>query len=202
MKFQLDYILEKENPRDAIEALDTLPKDMPDAYKEVLTRIDKIKGKHTALKVLSWLFHAQRPMTIDEIREVLSIRTRPPDTKLYPQYFIDPVQIIHYCQGLVELDHNSGIIRFTHYTVQEFLKENYQDRLLAPTDLAKVCLTYLTFDVFEDGPCPDKDAFNERMESYRFSDYAVRYWGFYVRDKGEEDPEILDASVEFVQVVT
>ena len=64
--------------------------------KKYLARIDKIKGKHTALKVLSWLFYAQRPMTIDEIREALSIRLS--DTKLCAQYFINPVQIIHYCQ--------------------------------------------------------------------------------------------------------
>ena len=193
VKFQLDYILDQEKPRDAIKALDTLPTDMETAYKEVLVRIDKTKGKDTALQILSWLFHAQRPLHMDELQEVLSIETQPPDTELYPEYFIDPVQIIHYCQGLVEFDENSGIVRFTHYTVQEFLKAKYQDKLLSPTDLAKVCLTYLTFDIFEHGPCPNKEAFNQRMESYRFSDYAVQYWGFYVRGKGEEDSEILDA---------
>ena len=149
VKFQLDYILDKEEPRDAIEALGTLPKDMSAAYEEVLARIDKIKGKDTALKILSWLFHAQRPLKMYEIQEVLSIRIQ--DTKLYPEYFIDPVQIIHYCQGLVELDHTSQIIRFTHYTVQDFL-DKYQNKLLALTDLAKICLTYLTFDIFECGP--------------------------------------------------
>ena len=53
VKFQLDYVLDMEEPRDAIEALSTLPKDMPDAYNEVLTRIGKTKGKRTAIKVLS-----------------------------------------------------------------------------------------------------------------------------------------------------
>lgn len=189
MKFHLDYILEKEDPRDAIEALDTLPKDIPDAYKEVLLRIDKIKGKQTALKVLSWLFYAQRPMTIDEIREVLSIRLS--DTKLCAQYFINPVQIIHYCQGLVGLDYNNGIIRFTHCTVREYLTENYQDKLLAPTHLAKMCLTYLTLDFFEEDPRTNRRSFIELTKSYRFIDYAIRYWGFYVRGKGEEDSEII-----------
>lgn len=111
----MDYVLDKEEPRDAIEALGTLPKDMSAAYEEVLVRIDKIKGKRTALKILSWLFHARRPLKMYEIQEVLSIRIQ--DTTLHPEYFIDPVQIIHYCQGLVELDHTSQIIRFTHYRI-------------------------------------------------------------------------------------
>ena len=48
------------------------------------------------------------------------------------------------------------MIQFTHYTVQEFLIDNYQDKLLFPRDLAKVCLTYLTFDIFDDGSCPNE----------------------------------------------
>src|SRR5215470_15243419 len=79
------------------------------------------------------------------------------------------------------------------YTVQEFLKGRYLDKLLSPTDLAKVCLTYLTFDIFEFGPCSNRDEFDERMKSYQFSEYAVRYWGFYFRGKGEDDPEILES---------
>ena len=67
------------------------------------------------------------------------------------------------------------------------------DKLLASRDLAEVCLTYLNFDAFGDGPCPNKEAFNQRLEKYQFNDYAVRYWGFYVRGKGEEDSDILKA---------
>ena len=54
-----------------------------------------------------------------------------------------------------------------------------------PTDLAMVCLTYITFDVLDLGV--EKSLF----EHYQFGDYAARYWAFYVRGKGEEDPKIL-----------
>jgi hypothetical protein len=64
---------------------------------------------------------------------------------------------------------------------------------LAPADLAKVCLTYLAFDVFETGACPDERAFEMRMKAHQFSDYAVQYWGVYVRGEGEKDPGVLDA---------
>ena len=187
----MDYILEKEKPRDAIKALESLPKNMADAYEEVLFRIDQHRGKHTALQVLSWLFYAQRPLTLEEIQEVLSIEIKPPDTDLYSEYFMDPAHIIHCCQGLVEVEDNSKIIRFTHYTVQEFLKDKYLAKLLSPSDLAKVCLTYLTFDVFERGPCSSEETYRERMESYRFTDYAMKYLGCYIRGEGEEDSAIV-----------
>lgn len=189
----MEYVLDKEEPRDAIEALQTLPKDMTDAYMEVLIRINNTKAKSIALKVLSWLFYTQRPLKMDEIQEILSIRIDPPDSILYPEYFISPNQVINSCQGLVELDHDSGILQFTHYTVQEFLKDKYLDKLLGPTDLAKICLTYLTFHIFDCGPCPNEDTFHKRLKSYRFSAYAAQYWGLYVRGEGEKDPEILAA---------
>ena len=69
----------------------------------------------------------------------------------------------------------SEIVRFTHYTVQEFLQDKYLHKVLTPIDLAKVCLTYLTFDIFEDRPCADSDAFYRRMKSYQFSVYAMQY---------------------------
>ena len=193
VKFQLDYILAKAEPRQAIKALNALPKDMAEAYIEVLARIEQTNGKEIAIKVLSWLFHSRRPMKMRELQEALSIETHPPDSDLNPLFFIDPIQIIHYCQGLVELDKSSGIIRFTHYTVEDFLKDRYLNELLPPTYLAKVCLTYLTFDCFETGPASDKDTFFQRMELYALTDYAMRYWGSYVRGKGEKDQEIVAA---------
>lgn len=175
-----------------MKALESVPKDMESAYNEVLDRIDKANGKETARQIFSWIYHEQRPLHMDELQEVLSIETRPPDAKLIPKYFLSPVLIIQYCQSLVEFDKNSGIVRFTHYTFEEFLKDKYQDKLLSSVELAKVCLTYLTFDIFELGPCPDKESFDGRMKTHRFSDYGVRYWGCYMRGKGEEDHEALN----------
>jgi Ankyrin repeats (3 copies)/Ankyrin repeats (many copies) len=194
-RFQLDHILDKVRPRDAINALNTLPTDMDSAYTEVLDRIDKTGGKGIAIQILSWLFHAQRPLKMDELQEVLSIELD--DTELNRDYFIEPDKIIHHCQGLVESDETN--VRFTHYTVQEFLRNKYYDNLLAPKDLAKVCLTYLTFDVFENGPFSDRKSFNECWETHKFAEYAVRYWGIYTRGEGEKDRYVIDSIFKLFQ---
>lgn len=177
-------------PRDAIEALETLPADMESAYTETLERIDKTKAKCIAVKIMSWLFHAQRPLLMDELREALSVRTV--DTQLFPHFLMQRDSLIRYCQGLIIFDEKSGIVRFTHYTVQEFLEKRFRENLLSFVDLAKVCLTYLTFDVF-DGPCPNKESFDQRLKSHRFSCYAVQFWGFYTRGHREADHEVRTA---------
>ena len=63
---------------------------------------------------------------MDELQEVLSIE--PNDIELNPDYFIESDEIIRRCQGLVEFDETN--VRFTHYTVQEFLKNKYYDKLI------------------------------------------------------------------------
>src|SRR5262249_39266545 len=52
--------------------------------------------------------------------------------------------------------------------------------------------TYLTFDVFERGPFPDKESFNQFRGTHKFSHYAARYWGFYTRGEGENDRDLID----------
>jgi hypothetical protein len=191
-KFQLDHVMGYENPRDAMDAIKHLPTNMNTAYRKIFYKIKLGKGKHIGLKILFWLFHAKRSLYITELQEVLSIRTRPPDTELFPDFFMRPDLLIHYCQGLVELDENSGIVRFTHYTVQEFLQQRVQSSLLSVLDIAEICLTYLTFNVFET-PYPDESSLRRLLETHRFTNYAVGFWGSYTRGEAEKNPVIRSA---------
>ena len=193
-KFQLDHVLSHEDPRNAINSLDNLPTDMESAYGDTLDRIEKDKARTTALKVLSWVYHARRHLRLCELVEVITIQTRPPDKALDPDYFTNPPEsLVQTCQGLVEFDQGSEIVRFTHFTVQEFLQQKYLDNLLSEVDIAKVCLTYLTFDVFEQGPCSDKESLNQRVKMHTFYEYAVQFWASYTRGRTEEDPDVQNA---------
>ena len=124
-----------------------------------------------------------------ELREILSVRLK--DHQLVPAFLDDQERLVESCQGLVVFDEGSGILRFTHYTVQEFLQEHCRKLLLSEVDLAKLCLTFLTFRVFEK-PCMDEDSIVRRLETHRFTGYAIRFWGSYTRGAGEDDPDILE----------
>ena len=105
---------------------------------------------------------------MNELRELLVIEEG--DTELDERQS-SAEDIIAVCQSLIVCDPQSNVVRFTHFTVQEFL-EKCKDKLLLPTELAKVCLTYLAFDVFEEGPCPDEKSFNRRSNIHLSYDYV------------------------------
>ena len=61
-----------------------------------------------------------------------------------PKFVTD--DIIEMCQSLVVHEESSGVVRFIHPTVQEFLKSL---ELLPVINLAKTCLTYLENNAFD-----------------------------------------------------
>ena len=52
MKFQLDYLLSQTDPRDAKEAIHSLPKDLKSAYLDMISRIENINAKGIAIHTL------------------------------------------------------------------------------------------------------------------------------------------------------
>jgi hypothetical protein len=149
-------------------------------------------SRDLAWRTLSWIVHAAdaRPLTMNELRQLLVIDLG--DTQIDERQS-SAEDIIAVCQSLIALDAESNVVRFAHFTVQEFLTEKYTHYKLKPRkELAKVCITYITLDVFEAGPT-DEEAFNLRAETHMCYDYAVKYWGYYTRGDGENDTEIQSA---------
>lgn len=128
------------DPREVMAALDSAPRDLSDAYEAVFARIERRSkcAKSLALRTLSWVFYAKRSLHMDELREALAVRDS--DIQLHETYLLDPGSIVEVCESLIVHDDSSGIVRFTHYTVQEFLQSNNVIPLLSMVDLAKTCL--------------------------------------------------------------
>jgi len=109
-----------------------------------------------------------------------------------------PDNIVQCCQSLVELDEERDIVRFAHVTIHEFLEKEYINALHMPVERGKVCLTYLNFDELEH-PCANKEAFQERLRTFAFFDYAVAHSGAYIKGPGEEDPQIVEQLIQLLQ---
>jgi hypothetical protein len=60
-------------PRKRIEALETVPMEMYVEYTEVMKRIEHSGDKDTALRILSWIFRAQRTLYMDGLLEALVV---------------------------------------------------------------------------------------------------------------------------------
>jgi hypothetical protein len=108
-----------------------------------------------------------------------------------------PVDVIECCKSLVIHDEASGLVRFAHYTVQEFIAQHIQTKLLLPLDLAKVCLTYLAFDEFNN-ICSDQKSVENRVQNYQFSCYAAQFWGIHTIGQGEEMFDIQQTLLRFL----
>lgn len=198
-EFQLNYVLTfLSQPKKLVNALTNLPSTIDEAYNNIMSRIEKGGSidKDLALRTLSWVFHnsaGARPLKIAELCDLLVIEAG--DSDFDPQYRSSPDDIIAVCQSLIVLNESTGDVRFTHLTVREFLR-SYPE-LLAPLDLAKVCLTYLTLDEFEKGRSPSREAFDARLQRYRAGNYVANFWGSYARP-AEELPDIQPAILKFL----
>jgi len=185
----LDHIFCRRR-KERIKALDTIPHDLPSAYGDVMQRIDESREDHKeiAIKTISWLFRAQRTLSMNELLEAIAVDA---DDKDLERDIETTSEVIECCKSLVVYDPSSKSVRFTHFTVQEYIKVNIQQKLTKPQEMALTCLAYLTFDEF-DTVCPDKSSIEKRLGKYEFSRYVAQFWGFHTR-KVEDDSDVQQA---------
>ncbi|KAJ6447150.1 rRNA processing domain-containing protein [Purpureocillium lavendulum] len=153
---------------------------LDEAYNETMERINAqaLGFRRLANKVLWWITCARRPLTTLELQHALAIEVG--DLELDKS---GVERMVSVCAGLVTVDENSGIIRLVHYTIQEYL-ERTRDRWFidAEASITATCVTYLSFSIFESGPCLTDDEFEERLHSNPLYDYATHNWGHHACD--------------------
>lgn len=140
-------------------------------------------------------------MTLIEVANGIAVeigcKSMDPDNKLN-----DPKDILDICGGLIDLDEDNLTLGLSHFTVKTYLISTdiiqgpavgyYAQHTIANTELAKICLTYITFDDFSNWPCDDYEA---RLEEYPLLAYAVKYWPEHVFEYQNDGDEILDQLV-------
>ncbi|EGC47007.1 ankyrin repeat protein [Histoplasma capsulatum var. duboisii H88] len=183
-----------------IEATSNAPNDsekfiaLDTAYKHAMERIRSQPPDYQdlAMRALQWIVCAKSQLTSMELQHALAIE---PNTSELDIDNVAPIQlIVSVCAGLIIAGDEGGIIHLIHYTTQKFLERSWESWFPnAHTDIAKTCVTYLSFKVFETGYCLTKDALTERLQLYPFYSYAARNWGYHVRESSiQEESLILD----------
>ena len=171
--------------RDIKDALASLPEELDRVYDKVLQRIEDQEKSHgaCALQILSWILLAARPLKSLEIQNALAVRLGDStfDESGIPE--IDDLLVV--CAGIVTIRENNTL-SFVHYTAKEYLDRRRTELFPnAQRDLALVCLTYVAFDDFAQGPCSDDKTFEHRLENYPFLQYASEYWAIHGRGDAE-----------------
>jgi hypothetical protein len=153
------------------------------AYRQAMERIEGQETGFEALakKVLLWITCAKRSLTTLELQHALAIEVG--ESELDEENLPDIEDVVLVCAGLVTVDKESNIIRLVHYTTQEFFARTRRHWFpKAETDIAKICVTYLSFDVFGSGFCQSDKEFERRLQSNPLYGYAARNWGNHCRE--------------------
>jgi hypothetical protein len=75
------------------------------------------------------------------------------------------------------------VIRLVHYTTQEYFERTQQDWFPnAESKITRICVTYLSFSIFESGFCQTDAEFEERLRLNQLYDYAAHNWGNHARE--------------------
>ncbi|KAI1113474.1 hypothetical protein F5Y14DRAFT_441857 [Nemania sp. NC0429] len=179
-------LIGKDTPkaiRKALQSLVTGSQAYDAAYELAMRRIrgQVQEQAERAKQVLSWVTCAQRPLTTFELQHALAVEIDEVnlDRENLPQ-IEDAVSV---CAGLVTVDEESNVVRLVHYTTQEyFIRTQHQWFPNAQRSITEICITYLSYQDFASGCCTSDEAFERRLVSYPFYDYAACNWGYHGRN--------------------
>lgn len=155
---QLDCLCRNDIETD--ESIRRSLKDMPRDFHTLFSRIlrmAKVTDPSFQSRLLKILVAAERPLTLGEMREALSIV--PGDTTWRPQQQINHIaHALASCGSLITVDEEERTVRFVHQSVSQFLlqgadNETTQDWHFtshqASLELGQLLVTYLNYGVFD-----------------------------------------------------
>jgi hypothetical protein len=110
-KLHMDSLASKSNRRAIRSALESLPSEVNATYDEAMDRIKRQTkdDRKLAERVLSWITHAHRPLSISELQHALAVS--PEMTNMDSEAIEDEVILMSVCAGLVVIDETSNTIR-------------------------------------------------------------------------------------------
>ena len=136
------------------DALADLPKDLPETFSRILRRSEG-SAKPYQRPILELITIAHRPLTIEELREALSVV--PGDAVWNPARLLNDVYSTLSCCGcLLTVDEEELTVRLVHHSVKQFLLNGFADSInisftlnSAQRKMADIIVTYLSYGVFE-----------------------------------------------------
>lgn len=192
---QVDRLEHTANARDIRNALSNLPTTLDEIYERTMARIQEGPLRKRALDILNWVSYAKGPLKLQELSHALAVE--PEDTFFDEEGLIERDLLLSICAGLVLIDERSNLVRLVHSTLQEYL-ENFGERYFQEPELiiSQTCLTYMAFDKFNEGPCGNNEALNNRLHEYPLLEYAAQHWANHTR--GSMEDRLEDEILEFL----
>ncbi|KAL8646116.1 MAG: hypothetical protein Q9226_007010 [Calogaya cf. arnoldii] len=198
-RLYMDLLGDQVSLKKLRNTIQKLPHELNEIYEEAWKRVQQQSPGLSVLaqQAIQWLSSSYTQMTIKQLRQ--AIATEENDSDIDDENLPATDILTAACQGLVKIDRESGIIRLAHFTTYEFFHGMFSKDLSGIHQvLARTCLTFLMFNVFDQGPCKyvssratdmiglqgginSSDILSRRIAKYPFMRYAAWHWADHAR---------------------
>ncbi|KAJ5106165.1 NACHT nucleoside triphosphatase [Penicillium angulare] len=182
---QIESLCDMRTDGEIREALDDLPRDLSETFARILKRSDK-HGKYPYQKwILELITVAQRQLTLEEMREALSVAPGEKEWNL-SRKINDIHGTLALCGSLIIIDEEDFTLRLVHHSVKQFLVDYaYSDltgaAIVDPTTahrrMSDIIITYLHFSSFDtqvtNGVIPEINASSAMSGIIRSTGYSL-----------------------------
>lgn len=181
---------------DIRQSLRNLPRDLEDTFSRALSRIlSRQRRAELVQKVFRWVAAAIRPLTLDEIREAVSIDIGQPSIK--PERLVREMSAIGlWCENLLQVsEEEPPCVQFAHSTIRDFITTAdlpahlvgfHVDLEEADHFAGEICVTYLHLNDF-------RTTVVRRPQPLRVNPVSV------VTTVREQEPNVAELVIPFVK---
>jgi hypothetical protein len=178
------------------KSLATLPRTLDQTYDRILSAISEEYSEY-AMRILQWLTSSARPLSVEEIAEVVAIDVARDPAFDRDEVLEDPLEALNICSSLVTITKNDvggslrpaqQIIALAHYSVQEYLmsdrikqgaaKQYSMQEAECHTAITKGSLKYL----MQIQQPPSQDI----LEKSALARYSAEFWSSHLQKTGDE----------------
>ncbi|KAI4620747.1 uncharacterized protein J4E87_007075 [Alternaria ethzedia] len=184
------------------KSLATLPPTLDQTYDQILTAIGEEDCVY-AVRMLQWLTFSLRPLTVEELAEIIAIDVGRTPAFDRDEVLADPSEVLEICSSLVTVvmqrkDNTSPVhydrtVKLAHYSVQEYLvserikqgpaNQYSMSETACHEVITRGCLQYLN-----QLRRPTKWA---HIEAPALAQYATKYWSQHFQQIGDEKEEVI-----------
>ncbi|KAJ4339413.1 hypothetical protein N0V95_007791 [Ascochyta clinopodiicola] len=205
---QLDTLAKCRNRTTLRKSLATLPQTLDQTYDRILTAISDGDCEY-AMRILQWLTFSMRPMSVEEVAEVVAIDVARDPAFDCDDVLEDPLEALNICSSLVTISTTQGqgisgparrIITLAHYSVQEYL---VSDRIQqGPAKQYKMhetgshgmitdgCLKYLLQ--------LQRPLLEEVIQTSTLALYAAEFWSSHLGQTGEDMTRLSKLAIDLM----
>jgi ankyrin repeat protein len=184
-----------------------MPEDLQEAFTGTIDRIKRQPGSQPkqAMKILKWVYFAERPLNIKELRHAMAVNPGSVSYNLDFDALPSEESLLNCCLGLIVVDDRTFRVCLVHFALQEYFDVWHRVLFHAGhSDLAHSCLTYLSMDVFgvmaEQFERMGNAAWEGEwtypaMYDFPFLTYAALNWGHHLRKQSDDSANELAISL-------